>query len=82
MGIALKKFDGDKYGWNTPMIASMWWKTYQPSVDKLSFNDRIRINKFVSDCMATNKRDHKYYLYRTNLCQACLSQVEDEDHII
>jgi hypothetical protein len=52
------------------------------SLDKLSFNDQIRMNKFISDRTATNKRDHRYYSYRTNLCHACFSQEEDEDHII
>lgn len=70
-------FEWDK---NTP--DKIWWSVHGASLRILSHNDRIRVQKFIHDQLATNQRLAREKEHLEDRCTTCGYIGEDNDHIL
>ena len=78
----LRKHMITQFVWKDHIPDNIWWAIHGKGLKILSFNDRMRIQKFIHNRMATNYRQSKYCSYITDKCTMCSHSVEKEDHIL
>jgi hypothetical protein len=83
-GIDARQFLQIKYNWLETTVNSIWWHPHATSLNKLTNNKRIQIQKFIHNRLPTKKREQYRHTFKCNYCPHCKSNkiIEDENHII
>ena len=72
----------NKFNWYPQIPELIWWNPHGQALKTLSPSNETRIRKWIFYHLPTNQRQSLIFKCDENICNACNTGTEDDDHVI